>query len=118
MNFDPASFDHIDLDLCRISQTVSAQIFSIETAIENTVVETIVMGSGGPENQETTEAGLRFVRHILANSKSMRFGFMPNLKDMNNIRSLAQDFIRHCGNGPLALETMYQVIQPGECAGS
>jgi hypothetical protein len=42
----------------------------------------------------------------------MRFGFMPNLKDMNNIRNLAQDFIATCGNGPLALETMYQVIQP------
>jgi hypothetical protein len=112
MNFDPASFEHIDFDLGKLNSRVSAQINAIESAIENTVVETIVMGSGGPDNKETTEAGLRFVRHLLANSKSMRFGFMPNLKDMNNIRNLAQDFIASCGNGPLALETMYQVIQP------
>ncbi len=112
MNFDPASFEHIDFDLGKLNSRVSAQINAIESAIENTVVDTIVMGSGGPDNNETTEAGLRFVRHLLANSKAMRFGFMPNLKDMNNIRCLAQDFIRNCGNGPSALETMYQVIQP------
>jgi len=42
----------------------------------------------------------------------MRFGFMPNLKDMQHIRQIAQEYIRRCGNGPLALETMYQVMQP------
>jgi len=109
MNFDPASFEHIDFDLCR---HVSAQIHSIESAIENTVVENIVKGSGGPENNETTDAGLRFVRHLLVNSRSMRFGFMPNLKDMEHIRQIAQEYIRRCGNGPIALENMYQVMQP------
>lgn len=101
MNFDPASFEDTHLPLVR----------SLETAIENTVVQTIVLGSGGPENKDTTDAGLRFVRHLLANCRTSKYGFMPNLKDMNNIRSIAQEFIRHCGNGPLALETMYQVMQ-------
>ncbi len=100
MNFDPASFDHTE--------------HSAMASVEDTVVEAIVMGSGGPENVEITEAGLRFVRHLIVNSRSIRFGFIPNFKDAACIRQMARDFIRKCGSGTIALQTMHQVIQPAE----
>jgi hypothetical protein len=101
MNFDPASYDH--------SEHTPAI-----TSVEDTVVEAIVMGSGGPENVEITDAGLRFVRHLMVNSRSMRFGFIPNFKDPQCIRHIAREFIRRCGSGTIALQTMHQVIQPAE----
>lgn len=101
MNFDPASDEHTE----HIPGMAN---------VEDTVVEAIVMGSGGPENSEITEAGLRFVRHLLVNSRSIRFGFIPNMKDPDCIRQIAREFIRRCGSGPIALQTMYQVIQPAE----
>jgi hypothetical protein len=101
MNFDPASYEHTD-------HTPPM------AAVEDTVVEAIVMGSGGPENSEITEAGLRFVRHLLVNSRSIRFGFIPNMKDPDCIRQIAREFIRRCGSGSIALQTMHQVIQPAE----
>ncbi|MBU6453634.1 MAG: hypothetical protein KGS72_17780 [Cyanobacteria bacterium REEB67] len=101
MNFDPASYEHTD--------HVPAM-----AAVEDTVIEAIVMGSGGPENIEITDGGLRFVRHLLANSRSIRFGFIPNMKDPDCIRQVAREFIRRCGSGPIALQTMYQVIQTAE----
>ncbi len=78
---------------------------------EASIVRTIVQGSGGPENCETTESGLRFVRHILCTSRAMRFGFMPNLKDMNTIREVARDFIRKCGGSSSALQTMRAISE-------
>jgi hypothetical protein len=98
LNFDPLIFAH------------PADVVATFIA-EASIVRTIVQGSGGPENSEITENGLRFVRHLLQNSKSMRFGFMPNFKDMNTIRQMARDFIRRCGGASPALATMYAVIQ-------
>jgi len=96
MNFDPASFN--------------PPVEMVTTFIaESSIVRTIVQGSGGPDNSEITESGLRFVRHLLANSRSMRFGFMPNFKDMDAIRELARDFIRKCGGANLALQQMHTV---------
>ena len=100
MNFDPASYDHTDHPPI--------------TSVEDTVIEAIVMGSGGPDNDEITEAGLRFVRHLMVNSRSIRFGFIPNFKDPDCIRLIAREFIRKCGSGTIALQTMHQVIQPAE----
>lgn len=77
--------------------------------VESSIVQTIVEGSGGPDNSEITDAGLRFVRHLLATSKMMRFGFMPNLKNMDAIRAVARDFIRRCGGSTLAFQTMQAV---------
>jgi hypothetical protein len=70
-------------------------------------VRAIVQGSGGPDNGEITESGLRFVRYLLSTSRSMRFGFMPNFKNMDSIRELARDFIRRCGGAATALQTMH-----------
>lgn len=97
MNFDPASDEKSNM-LGGIS------------LVEATVIDTIVMGSGGPDNGPITDAGLRFVRHIISQSKASRFGFLPNLKDMNCIQDLARDFIASQGSASTALETMYQVM--------
>jgi hypothetical protein len=94
MSFDPSA-DHPPAEL------VAA------FAAESSIVRAIVLGSGGPDNAEITESGLRFVRHLLANSRSMRFGFMPNFKNMDSIRELAREFIRRCGGASPALKTMH-----------
>lgn len=78
--------------------------------VEATVVDAIVMGSGGPENGPITDAGLRFVRHIISQSRASNAGFLPNLKDMNCIKGLAKGYINQCGGGAGALETMYTVM--------
>lgn len=73
---------------------------------EESIVKTIVEGSGGPGNCEMTEPGLRFIRHILSSSRSARHGFIPNFKDLEAIRLMARDFIRRCGGPSLALQKM------------
>jgi len=78
---------------------------------EHSIVRAIVEGSGGPENEEITEDGLRFVRYLLSISRSARFGFLPNLKDMETIRELARQFIRYCGGSVAALQTMNRVTE-------
>lgn len=83
---------------------------SVISMAEALIVRMIVMGSGGPENAEITEQGLRFVRHLMANSRACRSGFVPNFKSMDCIRELARDFINQCGNASRALQMMYQVI--------
>lgn len=88
-------------------RTSDANVISMAEAL---IVRMIVMGSGGPENAEITEQGLRFVRHLMANSRACRSGFVPNFKSMDCIRELARDFIRQCGNASRALQMMYQVI--------
>ena len=94
MNFDPASYN--------------PPVEMVATFVaESSIVRAIVMGSGGPDNSEITESGLRFVRHLMATSRSMRFGFMPNFKSMDSIRELARDFIRRSGGASLALQSMH-----------
>ncbi|MGI0086021.1 MAG: hypothetical protein ACREBQ_13160 [Nitrososphaerales archaeon] len=99
MNFDPPS-DGLDFNPATPGDLAVC-------AAETSIVRAIVQGSGGPDNHEITDSGLRFVRHILSTSRAMRFGFMPNFKDMDSIRELARDFIRKCGGASPALQTMH-----------
>jgi hypothetical protein len=78
---------------------------------EHSIVRTILEGSGGPDNEEMTEDGLRFVRYLLSISRSTRFGFLPNFKDMETIRELARQFIRYCGSATTALQTLNRVTE-------
>lgn len=110
MNFDPAiPEDEIDFEPAASKPSDAIATFLAEASI----VRTIVQGSGGPENGEITDMGLRFVRHLMATSRAIRFGFMPNLKDMNNIREVARQFIRRSGGATHALQSMYTIMQEG-----
>lgn len=102
MNFDP-QFPDQDLK----QRNSDPGIISMAEAL---IVRMIVMGSGGPENAEITEQGLRFVRHLMANSRACRCGFVPNFKNIDCIKEVAREFIRQCGTPSSALQTMYQVI--------
>lgn len=102
MNFDPQSLNQ---DLQHKNTDPNVVLMA-----EALIVRMIVMGSGGPDNGEVTEQGLRFVRHIMANSRACRAGFVPNFKNMDCIKEVARDFIRQCGSASRALQTMYQVI--------
>jgi len=106
MNFDPATPEELNFDPTLVSADTATHCVA-----EASIVMTIVQGSGGPDNHEITEAGLRFVRHLMVTSKGMRFGFMPNFKDMESIRKLAQNFIRRSGGATAALQNMHSVIQ-------
>lgn len=108
MNFDPYFYEKVNLQPFFARPT--AEVVSSYIA-EASVVRSIIQGSGGPENAEITESGLRFVRHLLSNCRATRFGFMPNLKDMEVIRAQARLFIRRCGSSAHALRTMYSVMQ-------
>jgi hypothetical protein len=110
MNFDPTSNE---MDFDPIFYKPAADVVASFVA-EASIVRTIVQGSGGPDNAEITDTGLRFVRHLMVTSKSVRFGFMPNFKDMDSIREVARDFIKKCGGATHALQTMYNVIQVAE----
>jgi hypothetical protein len=77
---------------------------------EQSIVRTTVEGSGGPNNEEITEDGLRFIRYLLSISRSTRFGFIPNFKDMDTIHELARQFIRYCGGSGIALQTLNRVV--------
>ena len=123
MNFDPASQDssetyscnfcdqHHDSDPDYLEEEYLREDYSPPLSlVEATVVDAIVMGSGGPENGPITDAGLRFVRHIISQSRATNAGFLPNLKDMNCIKTLAKGYINQCGGGAGALETMYSVM--------
>ncbi|HEY9786515.1 MAG TPA: hypothetical protein V6D17_13995 [Candidatus Obscuribacterales bacterium] len=107
MNNDPPSSNELNFDPSRPAPADMVASFIAEASI----VRTIVQGSGGPENVEITEPGLRFVRHILSTSRSMRFGFMPNFKNMDSIQELAREFIRRCGGASIALQTMHALTQ-------
>lgn len=93
MNFDP---------------TYDMELF-MRTMAEQSIVRVIIEGSGGPENEEFTEDGLRFVRYLLSISRSTRFGFLPNFKDMDTIREVARQFIKYCGGPSVAMQTMNRV---------
>ncbi|MBX9939551.1 MAG: hypothetical protein K2Y32_09870 [Candidatus Obscuribacterales bacterium] len=112
MNFDPASHESSDFfEFVEITDTSDYFDYTPPSSlVEATVVDAIIMGSGGPENGPITDAGLRFVRHIISQSKASNAGFLPNLKDINCIKELARDFINNCGGGTGALETMYTVM--------
>jgi hypothetical protein len=81
----------------------------LPTIAEDSIVQTIMEGSGGPDNREITEGGLRFVRYLLATSRSARHGFVPNFKDMETVRVLARQFIRRCGCPSLAIQAMINI---------
>jgi hypothetical protein len=81
------------------------------TIAEQSIVRTILEGSGGPDNDEITDDGLRFVRYLLSISRSTRFGFIPNFKDMETIQELARQFIRYCGGATIALQTLNRVTE-------
>lgn len=76
---------------------------------EEAIVGAIIEGSGGPDNSEITDGGLRFVRFLLATSRSARSGFVPNLKDIEVIKTLARQFIDRCGGPSAALTLMLNI---------
>lgn len=90
----------------------SAATKSIENAFhdmaENSIVKMIITGSGGPENQEINESGLRFIRFLIARRESYSSGIIPNFKDKKCIQELAKEFIYQCGTPSKALQLMYQ----------
>ena len=88
--------------------------FVIPSLAHASVVKTIVDGSGGPDNNEMTAPGLRFVRYLLATSRSARHGFVPNFKNMSTIELLAREFIGRCGGPFYAVETMIQITSSHE----
>jgi len=98
MDFNPTNSEH-----------KMEQLFA--NIAEQSIVRAILEGSGGPHNEEFTEDGLRFVRYLLSISRSTRFGFIPNFKDMDTIHELARQFIRYCGGSGVALQTLNKVTQ-------
>ncbi len=84
---------------------------SLNAIAESSIVRTILDGSGGPDNREMTEDGLRFIRYLLSISRSARFGFLPNFKDADSARDIARQFIRYCGSAALAMHTMHIVVE-------
>lgn len=78
---------------------------------ETTIVRAIVEGSGGPDNMEISEAGLRFIRYMLSQSSSARLGHLPNFKDMQSIQAAARDFIAQSGGASKALRALYSATQ-------
>lgn len=127
MNFDPASQDSTDMfsseiysdcyldssDFSRDEELYLKRMPAL-SLVEATIADSIILGSGGPDNGPITDAGLRFVRYIISQTRASSFGFLPNLKDMDCISQLAKSFITHCGSTALALETMYEVMHTQE----
>jgi hypothetical protein len=101
-------FDVNDLDFTPVGPSID-MLDSL--AAEAAVVTAIVEGSGGPDNLEPTEAGLRFVRHLLSISGSARRGTLPNFKNINIIQNTARTFIRQCGGGSRALKVLACVTE-------
>lgn len=91
-----------------IDSTLTAIDKAFEEIAESSIVKMIITGSGGPENNEITEPGLRFVRFLIARSESYSSGILPNLKDLKCIRELARNFIKQAGTPTRALQLMYQ----------
>lgn len=87
---------------------------SISALAEQRIVHTILDGSGGLDESEMTEGGLRFIRYLLSISKCARFGFLPNFQDPGSAREIARQFIRYCGGAVIAMHTMQSILS-GEC---
>lgn len=85
---------------------------TLNALVEQKIVHTILNGSGGPDNREMTDSGLRFIRYLLSISRCARFGFLPNFKDPDSARKIAKHFIRYCGSAAMALQTM-DIVQQG-----
>jgi hypothetical protein len=109
MEIDPHTSN--DLDFSPVPSSPPIELVASYIA-ETSIVRAIVQGSGGPENAEITEAGLRFVRHLLATLAPSLSGSLPNLKHSECIREVAREFIRQSGSAAVALHTMYAVMQP------
>ena len=107
-HIEPTTAGEGPLDFAADSE--SQADLSSNAMAEASIVRMIILGSGGPENAEITEQGLRFIRYLMSKSRSCQYGFLPNLKDIDCIRELAREFIRRCGNASHALHEMYQVI--------
>jgi hypothetical protein len=107
MELDPHTSNNLDFSPVPSSPPIELVASYIA---ETSIVRAIVLGSGGPENSEITEAGLRFVRHLLATSSLS--GSLPNLKHAECIREIAREFIKQSGSAAVALHTMYAVMQP------
>jgi hypothetical protein len=105
MNFDPSiadtNFDPQYLDIRGISAADA----------EALIMQSILEGSGGPDNLEITPGGLRFVRHLLAIHKRSRQGLLPNFKNMHCVQEVARNFIERCGSGYMALHLMHSLMQ-------
>ncbi len=108
MGFEKQGFSEMNFNPGCSEQKMEALFTSIA---EQSIVRTILEGSGGPDNEEFTEDGLRFVRYLLSISRSTRFGFLPNFKDMDTIQELARQFIRYCGGATIALQTLNRVTE-------
>lgn len=80
-----------------------------QSLAEVSIMRIIEQGSGGPENVDITERGLRFIRYLLCVCRGTRYGFMPNFKNVDVIRKLARDFISTSGNATLAMNTLEQI---------
>ena len=101
MNQNPKSKDKLALASKSIEKV-------FEEVAEKSIVKMIITGSGGPENLEISESGLRFVRFLLSRQESHSTGIMPNFKDLNYIHTMARDYIRECGTASKALKLMQQ----------
>jgi hypothetical protein len=111
MNFDPAYSEELNFEPTYSSRLTD----SVGTFVaESSIVRTIVQGSGGPDNVEITDQGLRFVRHLLSTSNLIKQDSVPNFKDMDTIRELAREFIKHSGNPTNALQVMYRIMMREE----
>lgn len=106
MNFDFPGLNNLDFTPSGPPIDMLASL-SAEAAIINAIIE----GSGGPENAEATDAGLRFVRHLLSISGSARRGAIPNFKNLEIIRETARQFIRQCGGGTIAMQVLTSITQ-------
>jgi len=109
MELDPIASNNLDFSPVPSSPPIELVASYIA---ETSIVRAIVQGSGGPENSEITESGLRFVRHLLATSNASSGGSLPNLKNTDCIREIAREFMARSGSAAVALHTMYAVMQP------
>lgn len=108
MGSDPG-FSEMNFNPSYMAGSYSAEA-SFNAIAEQLIVQTILEGSGGPDSNEMSEEGLRFIRYLLSISRSARFGFLPNFKDMNAVRNVARQFIRSCGGAASAMYTMHQIL--------
>jgi len=108
MEFDPHLSNNLDFSPPSLETSVD---FIAAYLAESSIIRAIVQGSGGPDNVEITDGGLRFVRHLLATSSATPCGFLPNLKDAETIREIARDFIRQSGSAATALQNMYTIMR-------
>lgn len=112
MNNGDAGFANMDFTPPGVEKPAG---FLCPLFVEDSIVGAIIEGSGGPDNGEITEMGLRFVRYLLSISASVRHGFVPNLKNLDSIRRLARNFIARCGGPSGAIQTMVEIAGSPTC---